>query len=88
MFYDALHHQDMQPYNDLLYEQQCINCLAEESVARLRAGMLPCPACMKVLSAKQEAKSTNWTLLAYKTNVLGVNCVNGGRTAKAAAIRQ
>ena len=47
MFYDALHHQDMQPYNDLLYEQQCINCLAaaalaEESVARLRVGMRLC----------------------------------------------
>ena len=56
MFYDALCHQDTQPYDALLWEQQCINCLADESVGKLRSGMLLCEACQKVMSPKQEAK--------------------------------
>ena len=56
MFYDALRHQDTQPYDALLWEQQCINCLSDESVAKLRSGMLLCEACQKVMSPKQEAK--------------------------------
>ena len=36
-------------------------------------------------SAKMEEKASNWSVLSYKTNVLGVNCAGGGKSARTTA---
>ena len=56
MFYDALGHQDPQEFEELLWQQQCVNCLSEQSVSKLRAGMLLCERCVKQLGPSQDQR--------------------------------
>ena len=54
--YNALGHQDPQEFEDLIYEQKCVNCLSDQPVSKLRAHMLLCEGCMKALSPAQDQR--------------------------------
>ena len=54
--YNALGHQDPQEFEDLLYQQQCVNCLTDTPVSKLRAGMLLCERCVKQLGPSQDQR--------------------------------
>ena len=54
--YNALGHQDPQEFEELLWQQQCVNCLSEQSVSKLRAGMLLCERCVKQLAPSQDQR--------------------------------
>ena len=54
--YNALGHQDPQEFEDLIYQQQCVNCLSDQPVSKLRAHMLLCEGCMKALSPAQDQR--------------------------------